>query len=166
MCYFFFIFWLVFVTLDNNLLRFISVLEFISSCYLFYYVLKNVPHYDLEDTIFSYFPIFASYFVTFCHVLFLKELLINLVPLIFFGNLCIDSYFTYLMLLLKIFYKYLKEFVTFFIFLSCKFLLNFEIFYNHFYFLLLLLLFETSCYFQFFYISSLDIFLIFYYFNI
>jgi hypothetical protein len=75
--------------------RFISVTEFISLYYLFYYVLYNVPHYDPEDAIFSYFPIFASHFVTFRHFLFLTELVINLVPLIVFGNLCIDSYFTY-----------------------------------------------------------------------
>jgi hypothetical protein len=87
--------WLVFVTLENVLVCFIFVTKFISLCYLFYYVLYNVLHYESEDAIFSYFPIFASHFVTFRHFLFLTELVINLVPLIFFGNLCIVSYFTY-----------------------------------------------------------------------
>jgi hypothetical protein len=54
---------------------------------------------------------------------------------------------------IQIFYKYLKFVVTFSFFLRCKFLLNFEIFYNHFYFSLLLLIFITSCYFLFFYMS-------------
>jgi hypothetical protein len=76
-------------------MRFTSVAEFISLCYLFYYVLYNVPHYDLENAIFSHFPIFASHSVTFRHFLFSTELVINLVPLIFFGNLCIVSYFSY-----------------------------------------------------------------------
>jgi hypothetical protein len=87
--------WLVLVTLENVLVHFISIKEFISLCYIFYYVLYNVPHYDPEDAIFSYFPIFASHFVIFRYFLFLTELVINLVPLISFGNLCIVSYFTY-----------------------------------------------------------------------
>jgi hypothetical protein len=53
---------------------FISVTEFISLCYLFYYVLYNVPHYDPENAIFSHFPIFASHSITFHHFLFSTEL--------------------------------------------------------------------------------------------